>query len=410
MVRVPRTSSTPRAALAGDAAFIVLLGALTTLPPLSTDVSLPGLPVIARALSASSAAMQQSLAIFVFAFGAGQLVVGPLSDRYGRRPVLLVGLAVFTLAGLACTFVNAAGPLLVARFVQGFGACAGTLSARAIVQDIAPDRERAASLQAYVSAVTSIAPIVAPLLGAAILVALGWRSLYGVLVVAGLLLIAAVAVRLPETGGRSAERGLAAYARVLRRPRTVPLGLVVAFGFGAYFALITGSPFALVAQMHVASGPYAVAFALNACALLAGAFTTGRVVKRIGAERLFACGMALLLLASAVACALDVLAPSPAAFVAAFMLFAFAIGIANPSAYAAGLAGAGADAGTTSAVLGALQMIGGAVGSAVAAALPLAPSAGIGVTVLAASLLSAGAYVLSRRAAGISSAAGTASR
>ncbi|HEV2740371.1 MAG TPA: multidrug effflux MFS transporter [Candidatus Elarobacter sp.] len=400
-----------RVPLANGVAFVVLLGALTTLPPLSIDVSLPGLPAIARALGASSGAMQQSLAVFVFAFGAGQLVVGPLSDRYGRRPVLLAGLAVFTLAGLACTFANGAATLLLARFVQGLGACAGTLSARAIVQDVSPDRERAASLQAYVSAVTSVAPIVAPLLGAVILATLGWRSLYGVLAVAGGLLIAAVYVRLPETSPRTAARGLSAYARALRRPRTLPLAAVVAFGFGAYFTLISGSPFALVAQMHVASGPYAVAFALNACALLAGAFATGRLVQRIGAERLFAWGMGLLLLAAAVACAVDVFAPSPIAFTAAFMLFAFAFGIANPSAYAAGLAGAGADAGTTSAILGSTQMIGGAVASAVAAALPFPPSAGVGITVLAAALVSAGAYVLSRRAAGISNrAAGISSR
>jgi DHA1 family bicyclomycin/chloramphenicol resistance-like MFS transporter len=405
---VPPTAA--RRPLANDVTFVVLLGALTTLPPLSIDVALPGLPVIARALHASSAAMQQSLAVFVLAFGAGQLIVGPLSDRYGRRPVLLAGLVVFTLAGVACTFANGAPMLLLARFVQGFGACAGTLSARAIVQDIAPDRERAASLQAFVSAVTSVAPIVAPLLGAAILVTLGWRSLYGVLAVAGALLIAAVLVRLPETAPGSAENGFTAYARVLRRPRTVPLALVVGFGFGAYFTLISGSPFALVAQMHVASGPYAVAFALNACALLAGAFATGRLVKRIGAERLFAFGIVLLLIAGAVACAVDVFVPTPAGFVAAFMLFAFAFGIANPSAYAAGLAGAGADAGTTSAILGSVQMIGGAACSALAAALPFAPSAGVGIVVFGASLASACAYALSRRAAISSGYRGTSSR
>src|SRR6202011_4420874 len=145
--------------------------------------------------------------------------------------------------------------------------------------------------------------------------------------VAGALLIAALSVVPRETAQSTAERGFTAYVRVLRRPRTLRLAAVVGFGFGAYFALISGSPFALVAQMHVASGPYAVAFALNACALLAGAFATGRLVKRVGAERLFAFGMALLLAAAAAACAVDVLAPSPIAFTAAFMLFAFAFGI-----------------------------------------------------------------------------------
>ena len=367
------------------------------LPPLSIDVSLPGLPVIARAIGASSGSMQQSLSVFVFAFGAGQLVVGPLSDRYGRRPVLLAGLVVFTLAGVVCTFANGTGMLLAARFVQGLGACAGTMSARAIVQDVAPSRERAASLQAYVSAVTTVAPIVAPLLGALILATLGWRWLYASLVVAGVVLVVAVFAGLPETAPGTKGRRRDAYVRVLRLPRTIPLAAFVGFSFGAYFTLISGSPFALVAQMHVASGPYAVAFAINACALLAGSFTAGRLVRSVGAERLFAFGVALAAVASVIACALDVLAATPAGFVTTFALYAFASGIVIPNAYTAALADAGADAGTTAAVLGAAQMIGGAVASALAAAIPLAPSAGIGITVLATALLAAVAYAWSRR-------------
>jgi MFS transporter, DHA1 family, multidrug resistance protein len=386
-----------RESLAGDVTFVVLLGALTMLPPLSIDVSLPGLPVIARAIGASSASMQQSLSVFVFAFGAGQLVLGPLSDRYGRRPVLIAGLAVFTLAGVACTFTAGPAMLLVARFVQGLGACAGTMSARAIVQDVAPNRERAASLQAFVSAVTTIAPIVAPLLGALILATLGWRWLYGALVVAGIVLIVAVVVRLPETAPGTTGRRRDAYARVLRLPRTVPLALFVACAFGAYFALISGSPFALVTQMHVASGPYAVAFAINACALLAGSFTAGRLVLRVPAERLFAAGVALAAAAGGLACAVDVLAPAPAGFVITFALYAFAMGITTPNAYAAALADVGADAGTTSAVLGAAQMIGGALASALAGAIPLAPSTGIGITVAGGALLASIAYIRSRR-------------
>ncbi len=390
--------TSPRTArpLAEDLAFVVLLGALTTLPPLSVDVSLPGLPVIARALGASGATMQHSLSVFVFAFGAGQLVVGPLSDRYGRRPVLLVGLAVFALAGIACTFAASGAALVVARFVQGLGACAGTTSARAIVQDVAPNRERATTLQAYVSAVTAIAPIVAPLLGAAILAVAGWRWLYGVLVLAGIALIVAVALRLPETAPGSRGSRRAAYARVLRLPRTVPLALFVACAFGGYFTLISGSPFALVTQMHLSSGPYAVAFAINACALLAGSFTAGRLARRVAAEWLFASGVVLLVAASALACALDAFHPTPAGFVATFALFAFAFGIANPNAYAAALHDAGPDAGTLAGILGAAQMLGGALVSAVAAALPLPPSAGIGAVLLCASLAAAAAYASSR--------------
>lgn len=380
-----------------DVAFIVLLGALAMLPPLSTDIMLPGLPVIGRALHASSATVQHSLSIFLFTFGAGQLVLGPISDRWGRRPVLLAGLILFALGALACTLATNGTTLVVARAVQGLGACAGTMSARAIVQDVSSDRNRAASLQAFVSAVTSVAPIVAPLIGAGILATLGWRPIYGVLVVTGLLLAAIVAVRLPETAPGTTARGLSGYARVLRLPRTVPLACFIALSFGAYFTMISGSPFALVTQMHVASGPYAAAFAVNACALLAGSFVAARLTQRIGAERLFAGGVALSFVAAILACALDVAAPSPAGFVATFALYAFAFGVLLPNAYAAGLAPAGADAGTASAVLGATQMIGGGAASALAAALPIAPSSGTGLTVLCTTALAGAAYLLSRR-------------
>jgi len=161
------------------------------------------------------------------------------------------------------------------------------------------------------------------------------------------------------------------------RPLADDLAFVVLLG------ALTTLPLALVTQMHLASGPYAVAFAINACALLAGSFTTGRLARRVVAERLFASGVALLVAASALACALDVFYPTPAGFVATFALFAFAFGIANPNAYAAALHDAGSDAGTLAGILGAAQMLGGALVSAVAAALPLPPSAGIGAVCFA---------------------------
>jgi DHA1 family bicyclomycin/chloramphenicol resistance-like MFS transporter len=380
-----------------SAAFVVLLGVLTTLPPLSIDIALPALPAIASALHAPSAAMQATLSVFIFAFGAGQLVMGPLSDRYGRRPVLLAGLTLFTVAGLVCTLTADVRLLIAARVVQGFGACAGTVIARAIVQDVSADRARAASLQGYVSGVTSLAPVIAPLLGAAVLAVLGWRPLYGVLVVAGIALLAAVRFLLPETSPRAARDLGAAYARVLRLPRTIPLALFVSCMFGAYFALISGSPFALVTQMHVPSGLYAAAFALNACALLTGSFGGARVARRVGPERLFRFGVVFAVIAGIATCALDALAPNPVGFVATFALVAFASGIAMPNAYAAALADAGTDAGLASGLLGASQMIGGGIGSAIAGVLPFPPAESIGIVVLVGTLGASAAYAWSRR-------------
>ncbi len=388
----------PSAAEAGTTrgiGFLVLLGALTMLPPLSIDVSLPGLPLIASALHASGGAVQASLSVFIFAFGLGQLVLGPLSDRFGRRPVLLFGLATFTVASVGCTVVTNVSELLLARFVQGFGACAGTVVARAVVQDVSSERTRAAALQAYVTAINSLAPMLAPLLGVAILAVASWRWLYGALIVIGAVLFAAVLRRLPETAPGSSGNAIAAYRRVLARARTLPLVTLSACTFGAYFALISGSPFALVAQMHMPPESYAFAFGINALALLCGSFATGRLAGRIGAERVFALGVVLFTFAGVATFFVDALIPGPIGFVTTFAAVAFAFGIAAPSAFAAALADAGLDTGLTAGVLGAAQMLGGAAGSAATGALPLAPTAAIGITVIVLAGAAAAAYAYS---------------
>src|ERR1019366_8888686 len=123
------------------------------------------------------------LSAFILAFGVGQLVLGPLSDRYGRRPVLIWGLALYALTGIACTLVADARVLVALRLLQGLGACAGTVCARAIAQDLSTDRAGATFRQSVLASVNSFAPVIAPLLGAVVLATLGWRSLYGVLAV-----------------------------------------------------------------------------------------------------------------------------------------------------------------------------------------------------------------------------------
>lgn len=381
-------------------AFVVLLGALTMLPPLSIDVSLPGLPLIAGALRASGSAVQASLSLFILAFGVGQLIVGPLSDRYGRRPVLLFGLAVFTLASVACTVATTVPVLLLARFVQGVGACAGTVVARAVVQDVSSERARAAALQAYVSALNSLAPMVAPLLGVAILAVTGWRWLYGVLIAIGVVLFLAVLLCLRETAPGNSGDAIEAYRRALALPRTIPLAIFGACAFGAYFALISGSPFVLVTQMHLPQGLYAVAFAFNAIAGLCGSFATARLAERVGAERVFAFGVVLLACAGVAACIVDVRFPGPVAYVATFAAVSFAFGIAAPSAFAAALENVGLDAGLTSGLLGAAQMFGGAAGSAAVGALPLPPAAATGTVAFVAAGAAVAAYVWSRARAG----------
>ena len=380
--------------------FLVMLGTLTMLPPLSIDVSLPGLPNIAAALHASPAQLQATLSAFVLAFGLGQLILGPLSDRYGRRPVLLGGMLLYALAGAGCALTSDPALLVVFRLLQGFGACAGTVCARAVAQDISSDRAGATFRQAVLSAINGIAPVIAPLLGVVILAILGWRSLYGVLAVVGVGLVLMVLVFLPETSPRVPSAFTAAYARVLRLPRAPGLLILVGASFFGYFALISGSPFALIGELHVTSTQFALAFATNASAWLIAPTITNRLRGRIDPERIILCGTVLLTLAGITAWIVDTYAPSVAGFVITWFAIAFGMALLFPTTFATLLHDARADAGLAAGLLGAAQMLCGAAGSALGGVLPGPSTSALGLVALIGGVGSAIGYAVSRPSLG----------
>jgi MFS transporter, DHA1 family, multidrug resistance protein len=382
----------------GGAWFLVMIGTLTMLPPLSIDISLPGLPRIAAALGATPALLQWTLSAFVLAFGVGQLVLGPLSDRYGRRPVLLWGLSLFTLAGVGCTFATDARLLIALRLLQGLGACAGTVCARAIAQDLSRDRAGATFRQSILSAVNSLAPVIAPLLGAAILVTMGWRQLYGLLAIVGFVLVAMVAVALPETSPRVATDLMSAYRRVLALPRTIGLAVLVGASFFGYFALIAGSSFALIEQLHVTSTQFAFAFAINASAFIVAAALSGWLARKVNPEFLLAAGAGIVLAAAILAFTVDTYAPSIVGFVATWTLYAFGVAFALPGSMATVLVAARRDAGLAAGLVGAAQMLGGAAGSTLNGALPFVATTSLGLVALIGGSIGAAGYVFSKPA------------
>lgn len=384
----------------GSVWFLILLGSLTMLPPLSIDISLPGLPTIARALDAPPALIQSSLSAFIFAFGAGQLVLGPLSDRIGRRPVLLWGLSLYALSGVGCTFVTDGGVLVALRLLQGFGACAGTVCARAIAQDLSNDRAGATFRQSILTSVNSLAPVIAPLIGAAILATLGWRQLYGVLAIVGVALVGLVATQLPETSPRLERSVWSAYARVLRLPRTLGLMLLVFSTFFGFFALIAGSPFALIVQLHLTSAQFALAFAINSLAFIVGAAIGARLARAVEPEILLASGVALVLTATVLTWFVDTNFPSVIGFIATWSLFAFGIAFTAPGSYAALLSLARTDAGLAAGLLGATQAVGGAVGGTLSGARSGPPTATLGLFALIAGISATAGYLFSRPALG----------
>lgn len=384
--------------------FVVMLAAITALAPLGIDTSLPALPLMAHALHTSDALVQATLGAFMLAFAGGQLVVGPLADRYGRRPIVIAGMAVFTVAGVLCAGATNAVFLVAARFIAGVGACAGAVAGRAIIRDLFTDRAAATRMQGYTSAISGVVPMLAPLLGAALL-PWGWRAIYGALVAGGAVILSATLIWLPESlvePGHHAGPGRirTAYGRFLLLPRSIALCALVAFSFAGLFAFISGSPFVLVRELGLSGTQYGIAFAISSGAILSGAWIAGSLAHRIGSERLLrlaSIGAALTGGAAFIVNLGAAHAPSAAAFVTAMAAYAFTFGLIVPGAFAAGMEHAGAMAGVAAGTLGATQMLGGAVGSTINGLLPFAPHADVGLSVGIAGLGTLGTYLWSTR-------------
>lgn len=363
----------------------VLIAALTALPALAIDMSLPGLPQIAGGLGASPASAQLTIGVFLAGFAVAQPVCGPLSDRFGRRPVLLAGLGLFALAGLCCAAAPDLPTLLACRILQGVGACVGPVLARAVIRDLFSG-EAAAVRLAQATTIMAVAPVLAPSLGTAVLAVLGWRAVFLLLCLCGAALLLAVALGLPETIAAKDREALA--PRVLARNaaeffrcrQAVGNALVVAFLFGGMFAYVAASPFALMEVLGVGPAAYSGLFAVTALGIMAGSLAAPRAARAAGRSRLVLGGLlagaaaGLCLLALATSGRLGV-----AGLVALVALYTFTRGLVVPLATAAALEPMGRTAGLASGLLGALQMAGAGL-AASAAGLLGNPLVGMGVT------------------------------
>lgn len=308
-----------------EGGLILLLGALVAFGPLSIDLYLPALPAIAQGLATSVEAVQLSITVFLAGFSAGMLFYGPLSDRFGRRRVLLGGIGLFVVASLACTLAMAIEQLLVARFLQALGGGAASVLARAVVRDVYAPTEAIRKLS-LMAMVTAVAPLLAPLLGSLLLDVCGWRGTFVALLVWGGLSLVVVGLRLPETlpasrrGGLSLGGAFAAYGQQLRDP--VALGLLLAGGmsFAAMFAYITGGPFYFIELQHFSPMAFSLVFAANAIGIFCANYLNSRLVRSRGPRAMVGAGVLLGLLG-----ALALLVSSTAGHVPAVMAGLFVV-------------------------------------------------------------------------------------
>jgi DHA1 family bicyclomycin/chloramphenicol resistance-like MFS transporter len=279
-------------------ALLWLITGCLMLQPLSTEIYLPSLPHLATYFSVTPATIQQTLSLFVLGFGAAQLVSGPLSDRYGRRPVLLGGLAVYTLASIACGLASSIGVLVAARFIQAIGCCTAVVIARTVVRDAYAPAE-GAHVIARASMLLSFAPLLGPIAGGYLQVAFGWRAAFVLLTVLCLVLTAASLRWLRETNlapDRNAMRlggMIENYGRVVRTAAFWAYALPGALSYASIFVFISGSSFVLIEVLGMPTEYFGYCYAFGVSGYLTGTIVCRRLLKRIGVDRTLSVGTTL---------------------------------------------------------------------------------------------------------------------
>lgn len=344
----------------------VLLGVLIALTPLGTDSYVPTLPVIAASFDAPVGEVQLTLTSFFVGLALGQLLWGPLSDRYGRRPVLLAGLGLCFGAALAGAAATSVSEIVWLRLAQGLGMSSGPVVARSIVRDL-HSHEQAARLLASATIVFSIVPIAAPLVGAQLMAWWGWQAVFLLLAAVAVVLWVAVALRLRETAPpEHAMRGAIEIVRnfgtiLVDRRFRAPFAAMVSAQAGI-FAFVSSSAFVLVSGAGVSPPFYSVLFALVMLGQISGAWASRRFVMRLGIARMVRYGARLACITGIAAAALAWLGATHwAAIVVPFMLYLFATALLIPNATAAALSPFPHSAGAASSLIGATQFAFGAL-------------------------------------------------
>ena len=256
----------------------------------------PSMPAIAAYFDASSAQVQMTISVYMFAFAIAQLVYGPLADRRGRRPALFLGLMVFIAGSAICFLASSIEVLTVGRAVQAFGACSGPVVSRAVLRD-SFSRDRAAQIMAYVGMAIVVAPAFAPVLGGYLQVAFGWQSIFVFLSALGALMLFVTWTGLEETNStpasaiRSRLRDMfAAYPAMLRSRRFIAFTLQNGFGAGAIFTYMAGAPFVLIEMLGVRPDLYGWFVLFPSLFNFLGSFVASRFTVRLGGDRMVVLG------------------------------------------------------------------------------------------------------------------------
>ncbi|MDX9860354.1 MAG: multidrug effflux MFS transporter [Rhodospirillales bacterium] len=367
----PRSKPDPASIAVGG-----LLTAMIALGQISTAIYSPSMPSLVANLETTVELVSLTLTVFLAGFAVSQLVFGPLSDRFGRRHVLVAGLVIFVAASIVCALAPTIGVLLVGRFFQSMGACAGAVVGRAVVRDVY-GRERAARALAFIGVAFSVSPAVSPIIGGYLQVWFGWRSSFSFLALVGLAIGAATWTMLSETNRHPDPHALnpLAMARnfvvLMKTPAYVGYMLALSLVFAGLMAFVTASPFLLIDGLHLSPAHFGLLVALPTVGTLAGNLSAGVLTLRLGVDRMVLIGTILALaggIGMAASGALGYFAVAP--ILASIAVFLFGMGIVMPNAMAGAMGPFPRMAGAASALLGFAQMGVGALASLAAGHLP----------------------------------------
>lgn len=341
---------------------ILILGLLSTVGPFSIDMYLPGFPAIAKSLKVPQEMLAYTLSSYFIGVSLGQLVWGPLLDRYGRKTITLVGLGVYVLATIACAFTDSLGMLVALRFVQALGACVGIVAPRAMIRDFFPVSENA-KIFSLLILILGVSPIVAPTVGGYVISHLGWHAVFIILGAFAALVMAMVFFLLPESAGANLHYSLHPkaimhkFADALRVRSFIVYSLIAGLSSAALFSYLSGSPFVFMQLYELNEQQYGYVFAIIAAGLIICSQLNNLLLRRYSSKQIIMvtitlqAGLGILMVAGTLFNLLNLYTT-----VLLIALFLSCQGFTFPNASALSMAPFSSNAGSASALMGAAQM------------------------------------------------------
>ena len=401
-----------RAGEHASTAFLLLLGAMSAFPPVTTDIYLPALPELTHSLRGTITAGQITLAVYFAGLGFGQLFYGPWSDRIGRRPTMLAGAAIYLVASIGCAIATTMNQMITLRFLQAVGACSGVVISTAIVRDRF-DQQESARIFSMLLTLRGVGPIVAPIAGGVIVTWLGWRAIFWAVTLFGVTLGLSVFFGLKESRTAAvaararSESPMAAYLAALRNPRIVGYMVTSGLNFSCMFAWIAAAPYLVISLYEVPALYFGWIFGINAAGFMIAAQLNRRLLKSYRSDDILPAGAVAAAVAAGVLL-IDALTGWGGALGVCLPLFVVvaSLGFVSTNAMAGGMAVDPARAGAVSALFGASQFSVAGLTTVAAAVLSRQPAVAMAIVIMMCAL---GALVFplrlraQRRAAALSS-------